>query len=99
MVVLNPSSKKTLNELADFLKLNNNLSVEIISHTDIAERGVDKNNIKLSEERSKSCADYLISLGIASQRLSTKGVGDTKLLIAKPKTEEEHQKNRRTTFS
>lgn len=99
MVVLNPSSKKTLNDLADFLKLNNNLNVEIISHTDIAERGVDKNNIKLSEERSKSCADYLISLGIASQRLSTKGVGDTKLLIAKPKTEEEHQKNRRTTFS
>jgi outer membrane protein OmpA-like peptidoglycan-associated protein len=99
MVVLNPSSEKILNDLADFLKLNNNLNVEIISHTDIDERGVDKNNIKLSEERSKSCADYLISKGIAATRLIKKGYGDTKLLIAKPKTADDHQKNRRTTFS
>ena len=98
MVVLSPPSKKILDDLADFLKLNNNLNVEITSHTDIAERGVDKNNIKLSEERSKSCADYLISKGIPAQRLISKGLGDTKLLIAKPKTEDEHQKNRRTTF-
>ena len=99
MVVLSPVSKKILNDLADFLKLNNNLNVEIVSHADNAERGLDKNNIKISEDRSKSCADYLISLGITSQRLSAKGVGDTKPLVEKPKTEEEHQKNRSTTFS
>ncbi len=99
MVVLRPASKKTLDELVDFLKLNNNLNVEVTSHTDIDERGNDKNNIKLSEERTKSSVDYLTSKGIAAQRIISKGLGDTKQFVLKPKTEEEHQKNRRTTFS
>lgn len=93
---LRPASKKILDDLTDFLNLNNNLTVEINSHTD--ERGSDKYNMKLSQERAKSCVDYLISKGIAPERLLPQGYGETKLLIAKAVTEEEHQKNRRTAF-
>ncbi len=93
---LRPASKKILDDLADFLTLNNNLTVEINSHTD--ERGSDKYNMKLSQERAKSCVDYLISKGIASERLLPQGYGESKLLIIHATTEEEHQKNRRTAF-
>ncbi|MGZ4158703.1 MAG: OmpA family protein, partial [Bacteroidia bacterium] len=48
---LRPASKKVLDDLADFLTLNNNLSVEINSHTD--ERGSDVYNMKISKERAK----------------------------------------------
>lgn len=93
---LRPASKKILDELYDFLVLNNNLSVEISSHTD--ERGSDSYNLKLSQERAKSVVDYLIEKGIAKDRLVAQGYGETKLLIPKAQTEEEHQKNRRTAF-
>lgn len=93
---LRPASKKILDDLTDFLNLNNNLSIEISSHTD--ERGSDKYNLRLSQERAKSCVDYLISKGISPDRLLATGYGETKLLIPHAQTEEEHQKNRRTAF-
>jgi outer membrane protein OmpA-like peptidoglycan-associated protein len=93
---LRPASKKILDDLVDFLNLNNNLSVEISSHTDA--RGSDVYNLKLSQERAKSVVDYLISKGIKSDRLVPVGYGETKLLVPDAQTEEEHQKNRRTAF-
>ncbi len=99
MANLSPEAKKALDNLADFLKLNNNFSVEIDSYADASEHGVDKTVIQLSEDRSKSCVDYLSSKGIALERMIAKGYGSTKLLIAKPQTDAERQKNRRTTFS
>lgn len=93
---LRPASKKILDDLYDFLMLNNNLSVEISSHTD--ERGSDAYNMKLSQERAKSVVDYLIEKGVPKERLVAQGYGETKLLVPKATTEEEHQKNRRTAF-
>ncbi|OFY87934.1 MAG: hypothetical protein A3F72_09225 [Bacteroidetes bacterium RIFCSPLOWO2_12_FULL_35_15] len=93
---LRPASKIILDDLTAFLVLNNNLSVEISSHTD--DRGSDVYNLKLSHERAKSCVDYLISKGIAADRLLAHGYGETKLLVVNAQTEEEHQKNRRTAF-
>lgn len=93
---LRPASKKILDDLTDFLNLNNNLSIEISSHTDA--RGSDKYNMRLSQERAKSVVDYLIEKGIAPERLKAQGYGETKPLIANAQTEEEHQKNRRTAF-
>jgi len=55
--------------------LNNNLVVEINSHTDC--RGVDIYNLDLSQRRAKSCVDYLVSKGIARERLIPKGYGET----------------------
>ena len=93
---LRPDSKKILDQLADFFTLNNDISVEIRSHTD--DRGGDDYNLKLSQERAKSVVDYLIGKGISKDRLVAKGLGETELLIKKATTEEEHQKNRRTAF-
>jgi outer membrane protein OmpA-like peptidoglycan-associated protein/tetratricopeptide (TPR) repeat protein len=93
---LRPASMKILDDLVDFLNLNNNLSVEISSHTDA--RGSDVYNLKLSQERAKSVVTYLIEKGIKADRLLAQGYGETKLLVPNAETEEDHQKNRRTAF-
>ncbi len=72
---LRPKSEEILDELYDFLVLNNNLVVQINSHTD--ERGNDDYNMRLSERRAKSCVDYLIGKGLSPDRLTSKGFGET----------------------
>lgn len=99
MVLLRPAAAKVLDNMVELLKLNNDFKISIESHTDAAERGLDKNNIQLSEQRSKLCYDYLVSKGIAADRLLMKGYGNTRPLVANPKTEDERQQNRRTSFS
>ena len=106
---LRPKSKEILDKLYDFLTLNDNLTVEIKSHTDC--RGSDKYNQKLSQERAQSCVDYLISKGIKKDRIIPQGKGESEPVpghkcdeISKfEKTDPEkfeamHQKNRRTAF-
>jgi OmpA-OmpF porin, OOP family len=72
---LRPESKVILDRLIEFLELNDNLKIEIRSHTD--ERGSDTYNMKLSQGRAKSVVDYLISKGIPAERLVAKGYGET----------------------
>jgi outer membrane protein OmpA-like peptidoglycan-associated protein/tetratricopeptide (TPR) repeat protein len=102
---LRPESQKVLDDLAAFLELNDNISVEIAAHTD--SRGSDSYNLSLSQRRAQSCVDYLISKGIAADRLKAQGYGETQPLItdaeinamaSKDDRESAHQKNRRTTF-
>lgn len=103
---LRPKSMEILNKLVDMMVLNDNLSIEINSHTDT--RGSDVYNLKLSQARAQSCVNYLISKGIKSERLKPTGYGETKPIISDeeiaklvPKSEEfdaAHQKNRRTAF-
>lgn len=103
---LRPESKDSLNFLYQTLVDNPSIVIELQAHTD--SRGNDKANQKLSEDRAKSCVDYLnLEKKIPLERLQSKGWGEKKLLvkddvIAKAKTKEEkealHQKNRRTVF-
>ncbi len=72
---LRPRSMEILDELYDFLVLNNNLTVEINAHTDC--RGNDDYNMDLSARRAKSCVDYLISKGIPAERLISNGFGES----------------------
>lgn len=72
---LRPASKVILDNLVEFLELNDNLIIEIRSHTDI--RGNDDYNMDLSERRAKSVVDYLIEHGIPMERLKPKGYGET----------------------
>jgi OOP family OmpA-OmpF porin len=95
-VSLKPESETVLDKLVDFLNLNNNLKVEIGSHTD--ERGDDDHNLKLSQNRANVCVEYLIKKGIAADRLIATGYGETQPVVANAQTEEDHQKNRRTTL-
>ena len=72
-----------------------NLKIEISSHTD--SKGANEYNFKLSENRAKSVVDYLISKGIDSNRLVSKGYGEEKPIVTND-TEEGRQLNRRTEF-
>jgi OOP family OmpA-OmpF porin len=103
---LRPKSMEILDKIVDLMVLNDNLQIEINSHTDT--RGSDKYNMKLSQGRAQSCVDYIISKGISKDRVKAQGYGETKPLVSDeeiakmvPKSEEfeaAHQKNRRTAF-
>jgi outer membrane protein OmpA-like peptidoglycan-associated protein len=97
---LRPESKLVLDSILIFFKENPDLTVELGSHTD--SRGSDEYNNKLSQARAQSAVDYLVEKGIPNDRLVAKGYGKTMLLnnctTGAPCSEEEHQKNRRTTF-
>jgi outer membrane protein OmpA-like peptidoglycan-associated protein len=97
---LRPESQLVLDSILVFFKENPDLTVEIGSHTD--SRGSDAYNLKLSQARAQSVVDYLISKAIPVGRLLAKGYGETKPVNSCTNgakcTEEEFQKNRRTTF-
>jgi peptidoglycan-associated lipoprotein len=69
------NSPDSLNYLLDILQKNQNLVVQLEAHTDA--RGKDQYNLELSDRRAKTCVDYLISKGIAGDRLVAKGMGET----------------------
>jgi outer membrane protein OmpA-like peptidoglycan-associated protein len=83
-----------LDKIVTILKDNPTLKLELSSHTDA--RDTDAYNMKLSQNRAKSAVDYIVSQGIAADRLVAKGYGETRLVVKNAKTEEEHQRNRRT---
>lgn len=91
---------KILNELVRTMRDNPSLEIELGSHTD--SRGVDVYNLDLSQRRAKSVVNYLVSRGIARERMTAKGYGETQLLNKCSNgvncTVEEHQANRRTEF-
>ena len=95
---LRDESMIELDKLVEFLKVNDNITVELSSHTD--SRGSDQSNQILSQNRAESCVDYLISKGIPKSRIIAKGYGEKKLINncgnSTVCSEEEHQANRRT---
>jgi OmpA-OmpF porin, OOP family len=93
---LRDTSKIILDELYEFLVLNDNLLVDLRSHTD--DRGSHEYNMKLSQARAQSCVDYLVAKGMNISRISPVGLGETEHKIEDAQTDEEHQKNRRTAF-
>jgi len=98
---LRPESMISLDSLFDFLQKSQGISVAIHSHTD--SRGSEPYNQNLSQMRAQSVVDYLVSKGITQDRLSAQGHGESKLINrcsdGAKCSEEEHQLNRRTTFS
>jgi len=93
---LRPESMIVLDSLVDFLLVNNNLIIEISSHTD--EHGSDSYNNKLSQERAQSVVNYLIENEIPMERLIAKGYGKNIPIVKNSTTEADDQKNRRTSF-
>lgn len=92
---LQSSSYEELEKLVSLLKENPNLRVKIQGHTDNV--GSEADNLKLSNDRAKTVADYLISHGIGASRVSYEGYGETQP-IASNDTEEGRRSNRRTEF-
>lgn len=92
---LKEESFPELDRVIAFLKDNKNMQIEINGHTDNV--GGDDYNLKLSDDRSKSVYDYLMSKGIDGARLKYKGYGETKP-VSTNDTEEGKAMNRRVEF-
>ncbi len=90
-----PVSNAELDKLVNYLKTNPTKTIELFGYTD--NTGKELDNIKLSEARVKSVADYLISKGIETKRITFKGYG-SKNPIKPNDTELNKAKNRRVEF-
>jgi peptidoglycan-associated lipoprotein len=80
---LRPQSIADLDLLAETLKDNLNVVVELKSHTDYI--GSDAQNDKLSQQRADVCVAYLISQGIDAGQLVAKGIGENEPFVIEKK--------------
>ena len=99
MSEIREDSQIVLDQLAAKLIKYKRIKMKIQSHTD--SRGPEAYNIPLSERRAKSTFDYLVSKGIAPERVAYKGYGNSKPVVDCPIgkcSEEDHQLNRRSEF-
>lgn len=87
--------------LADLMKKNPTIIVELGSHTD--SRGSDEYNQSLSQKRANAARYFLVDQGIDPARIQAKGYGESKpsncCQDGQTCSEEEHQRNRRTEFT
>lgn len=95
---IRPDAAVILDELVQIMKEHPTLKIELSSHTD--SRGSHAYNEVLSQRRAQSAVDYLVSRGIARDRMVAKGYGETRLVNhcadGVSCSREEHQANRRT---
>jgi len=81
-----------LDKIYTMLKDKSDIKVEISGHTD--NKGDDKLNTKLSNDRAKAVMDYLVKKGISKSRLISKGYGKDQPIAAND-ADEGRQLNRR----
>ena len=92
---LESEARETLKANADWLKRNSAARVEIEGHCD--ERGTNEYNLALGAKRAQAAKDYLITLGISTERLSTISYGE-EIPVCKEHNESCWQQNRRARF-
>ncbi len=92
---LMPASLPQLDRLATWMKVNQKVKIQIQGHTD-STADYDY-NLKLSENRAESVVTWLKTNGIASERLSHKGLGEISP-VAGNNSEKGRQLNRRVEF-
>jgi len=101
------NSQDSLLYLYDLLVENDNMIVQLRSHTDC--RGNDAYNKKLAQKRAETCVNFLVSKGIPKERMVPIGMGESEplpglgckeidKLPSKQEQEAAHQRNRRTDF-
>jgi outer membrane protein OmpA-like peptidoglycan-associated protein len=91
---MNLSNKENLQKLIDYLKENTKSRVTIYGNAD--RLGSESYNLSLSASRAKKVRAYMISQGIAGNRIKIVAYGELK---AKGETEEERALNRCVEFS
>jgi outer membrane protein OmpA-like peptidoglycan-associated protein len=95
--IIRPISYPILDDVVQLLKLNPQIrKVQVEGHTDSV--GGDAYNQRLSESRAKAVVAYLVSKGVASDRLTAVGYGRSRP-IADNSSAEGRAKNRRTEFT
>lgn len=92
---IKPESMGTINYVVKMMQDHPELKFSVEGHTD--SDGDDAANLKLSEARAKAILDKLVELGISKERLTSKGLGESKPLVAND-TPENKAQNRRVEF-
>jgi peptidoglycan-associated lipoprotein len=92
---LTPDAQKTLVNNADYMKANPGTKVRIEGYCD--ERGSDEYNLALGQRRALAAKNYMVSLGVAPERLSVISYGE-ELPLDPSATEEAYALNRRAEF-
>ena len=83
---LTPESTEALDKLVDMMNENPNITIELSAHCDY--RGNDDYNQRLSQRRAESVVRYLIQHGIAKDRLTAVGYGESRPKIISKKLAE-----------
>ncbi len=89
-------SNKRLDVVVGILNQNPSYKIQIDGHTD--DQGKDEYNLDLSNRRAASVKAYLVGKGIAENRLSSTGYGETKP-VADNKTAKGRAQNRRVEMT
>jgi peptidoglycan-associated lipoprotein len=92
---LRPDARAALSKTADFLKNYPRFRVTIEGHCD--ERGSTEYNLALGDRRASAVKQYMVSLGISADRLTTVSYGKEKPFCAES-NESCWQQNRRGHF-
>ena len=101
---IRPDAAVELAKILDVMEQYPTMKIDVRSHTDC--RQTAKYNAALSDRRAKSTMAWLVSKGIAKNRLTGKGYGESQLVNdcgceptnASSCSEEQHQANRRSEF-
>lgn len=92
---LTAAGRAALGQAARILTANPQVKVRIEGHTD--SNGTAADNLALSRARAKTVLDYLVKQGVAADRLTAQGYGESR--PARPNTSEANQAvNRRVEF-
>ncbi|MEM9133051.1 MAG: OmpA family protein [Actinomycetota bacterium] len=92
---IDPGSDTVLTQLAQLLAEVPSSDFEVVGHTD--DVGDDQENLLLSQERAQAVVDRLGELGIAVERMTSRGEGEAQP-IADNDTDEGRAANRRIEF-
>lgn len=92
---IKPESAIEINKIVEFMNEYPKLKLEIGAHTD--DVGKDESNMSLSANRANSVVQYIISKGINTERLTSKGYGET-TPVGDNTTPEGRTINRRVEF-
>ncbi len=93
---LTPDSRTRLDALADALRANSKAQIRIAGNCD--ELGTVEYNLALGQKRADAVARYLVTLGVAGNRVDTVSYGEEKPVDARS-TEEAYSANRRADLA
>lgn len=93
--VIRPQSFPILDTVAQVLRDFPDISIEVQGHTD--SRGNDAGNMRLSHQRAEAVRQYLVNQGVAGDRLTARGYGET-MPIESNATDVGRATNRRVEF-
>lgn len=93
---IRPDAAVELDKILKIMLLHPDMTIMITSHTD--SKASPEYNQRLSDLRAGAAVKYLVEKGIRAERITFKGLGETKPVYFPEKNEYEMQVNRRTEF-